>query len=695
MSETVAEQGTSTRAVLAPRFDEMLSKAERAAADGDHLAASVHALAAYALEPTEIRVARVLARALLDAGAPLEAFHVAGANAPLLGFALPEPWLQGLRPGAALRPQLCALVYAPNCAAAWIALGEYLDAEGRAPLALEAFRTGAHFDAGRVDAWAGLDRVARAVGAREISLGALEWMVRLLPDHAIVRNNIAAHHMQFGRFEEAIPHLSRALELAPDLAPAIVNMAQAHGRLGRLHEVLPIARSACGVEASNAALLLETIHAAHIVCDWTDLRELHARFVTLLDAGARGFGPFPMIIVPGVTAMHQRLVAESFARLYEIPDSRPPPARSPTGRRLRIAYMSSEFREHATAWLVSEIMELHDQSRFEIYGVATTKAPNSAARRAFERAFTRMIDIDAMSDPEAAALIRELGVDVLVDLNGYTGVMRPGVLALRPAPVQIQWLGFPGTLGASFVDALIGDPVLTPPGSERFYTERVLRLPVCYQPNDRRRPLPPPPARRDVGLPDSGLIFCSFNAAYKITPDVFDLWCELLSRTPGSVLWILVDGAAARDNLLREAQGRGVAPERLVFAPRLDFADHLARFRLADLFLDTFPCNAHTTASDALWCGVPVLTRCGETFASRVAASLAFAAGVPELVVSSGAEYLETALRLAGSPAELAGLRARLEASRLVAPLFDSVATTRALEQLYSDAYAHRSLASM
>ena len=305
-------------------------------------------------------------------------------------------------------------------------------------------------------------------------------------------------------------------------------------------------------------------------------------------------------------------------------------------------------------------------------------------RRRLEAATERFVDLHGLDDETAARRIRDDGVDILIDLKGYTFDHRIGIVARRPAPVQVSWLGYPSTTGHEALDYFIGDPVVTPPGSEHQYTEKLALMPNCYQPNDRKRTIEAAPTRADCGLPEDAFVFCCFNVPQKITPRVFDVWCELLRRLPAAVLWLLEPSVAARDNLRREASARGVSPGRLVFAPRMPLPRHLARVGLADLFLDTLPCNAHTTASDALWAGVPVLTCAGEHFTSRVAASLLHAVGLPELVTADLDGYATAALSLAEDPTKLRAIRARLAAARLDAPLFDSARFARDLEALYA-----------
>jgi predicted O-linked N-acetylglucosamine transferase (SPINDLY family) len=302
------------------------------------------------------------------------------------------------------------------------------------------------------------------------------------------------------------------------------------------------------------------------------------------------------------------------------------------------------------------------------------------------RACEHFTDIAWDPDDVAARRIRDEGIDVLVDLKGYTLGARTGILARRPAPLQLHWVGYPGTMGTPFIDGVVADPVVVPPGAETHYTERVLRLPHCYQPNDRQRPVDAPRPRGEYGLPEAAVVFCCFNQAYKISPEIFAFWMRLLAAVPGSVLWLLEDNAAATANLRRAATAHGVDAARLVFAPRAPLAAHLARYAAADLALDTFPYGSHTTASDALWAGCPLVALAGETFAARVSGSIVAAAGFPELVTAGLAQYEALALQLATDPAGRAALRARLAAARTTAPLFDSPGFTRALEQLYADA---------
>jgi predicted O-linked N-acetylglucosamine transferase (SPINDLY family) len=330
------------------------------------------------------------------------------------------------------------------------------------------------------------------------------------------------------------------------------------------------------------------------------------------------------------------------------------------------------------------VFECHDRKSFEVSAVSFGRDDNSEMRARLRGAFETFIDIGDRNDAEAAALLRRMEIEIAVDLKGYTQDSRPGILGHRPAPVQAQYLGFPGTMGIEFIDYILADRVVIPDEQRIQYSEKVVYLPDSYQCNDSKRAiLDVAPGRAAARLPEKGFVFCSFNNSYKITPEMFDVWMRLLHAIEGSVLWLLDDNRAALDNLKREAELRGLSSSRLIFAPRIAMQEHLARLRLADLFLDTLPCNAHTTASDALWAGLPVLTCAGETFAGRVAASLLHAVGLPELVTHSLAEYEALGLKLARDPASLRALKAKLANNRDTYPLFDTVRFTKHLEAAY------------
>jgi predicted O-linked N-acetylglucosamine transferase (SPINDLY family) len=340
---------------------------------------------------------------------------------------------------------------------------------------------------------------------------------------------------------------------------------------------------------------------------------------------------------------------------------------------------------------MAELFGLHDRARFEVVGFSFGPAPDEATRQLLAGGFDRFEQVAGLADAAIAARARALGIDIAIDLKGYTEGERAGVFARRAAPIQVSYLGYPGTMGAPYIDYLIADRVIVPDGSAPHYSERVVRLPGSYQVNDRRRTIvAPTPPRTALGLPAEGVVFCCFNRAYKLTPETFASWMRILAAVEGSVLWLLEEQPRGSDNLRREAAARGIDPARLVFAAKAPVGEHLARQRAADLFLDTLPCNAHTTASDALWAGLPVVTRCGESFAARVAASLLHAVGLPELVTTTAADYEALAIALARDPARRARLREHLARDPTRLTLFDTPAFARGLEAAFERMHARR-----
>jgi predicted O-linked N-acetylglucosamine transferase (SPINDLY family) len=353
--------------------------------------------------------------------------------------------------------------------------------------------------------------------------------------------------------------------------------------------------------------------------------------------------------------------------------------------RIRIAYLTADFRPHPVAFLIAGVFEHHDKSCFETIGLSFGSWGESDIRTRIAGAFEHFHDVHAVGDAEVAAMLKRMEVDVAVDLMGFTEGCRPGILAQRPAPVQVNFLGFPGTMGAGHIDYILADRMLIPDSERRFYSEQVVYLPDTYQANDsKRRVAARTPSRAEVGLPDDAFVFCCFNNNYKIMPEMFDIWMRLLGGVEASVLWLLEDNAVAAANLRAQASARDIGPERLIFAARTTPPEHLARQRLADLFLDTSPYTAHTTCSDALWVGLPVVTFLGPTFAARVAASLLNAAGLPELVTASLGDYEQLALHLARDKGALAAVRGKLAATRDNCALFDTARFTRHLERAFT-----------
>jgi predicted O-linked N-acetylglucosamine transferase (SPINDLY family) len=403
--------------------------------------------------------------------------------------------------------------------------------------------------------------------------------------------------------------------------------------------------------------------------------------------GCQAPTPFVFNGLPGSTRQQQLRCAQQFAGEQFGPFLSQAPRGKHSMRksgRLRVGYLSADFHDHATAYLLAGVLAQHDRQKLEVFGYSYGPDTQDVMRQRIRTACDVFRDIHTLAHEQAAQLIAQDQLDILIDLKGFTENARPQITALRPAPVIVNWLGYPGTLGQRrLADYLIGDPVVTPLSHQADYSETLAQLPDCYQPTDADRTAAPTPAKRDAGLPEQGLVFCSFNQTYKITPMVLDAWCKILTATPDSVLWLLEGPQAAMENLRKEALRRGIAPERLIFAPKLPQAAHLGRLALADIALDTFPYTSHTTGSDALWAGVPLLTTLGGTFGSRVAASLLSAAGLPELVCDSWPSYIEQTIALALDGERRQRLRQHLLNGRQTLPLFATQRFTRNLEALF------------
>lgn len=527
--------------------------------------------------------------------------------------------------------------------------------------ALVAFDALLQADARSVDAHFGRALALHRLGRLEDALPAYDRAIALDPDHADAHNNrgLLLHAMR--RFEEAIHSYERALSLRPD----------------------------------QDFLLGTLLHEKMRVGDWRNLDQSLARLESALLEGRRASMPFAVLSLTDRPDVHAAAARSFMQARHPATAAADAAGRCRSQGRIRLGYVSADFYTHATAYLVAELFERHDRAQFEVMAFSIGPEDDDAMRRRIRAGVDRFIDLRAVSDADAVRLIREAGVDIAIDLNGYTQNARTGLFAARCAPVQVNFLAYPGTLSASFMDYIVGDHTTLPPQIARWFTEKVVRMPHSYQVNDSRRPIAPRVlTRAELGLPEHGFVFCSFNNNHKILPAVFDSWMRILSAVPGSVLWLLEDNPLVARNLRAQAQQRGVDPARLVFAGRLPLAEHLARHRQADLFLDTFPYNAHTTASDALWTALPVLTRPGHSFPSRVAASLLRAVGLPELIVDSPEDYERMAIALAGDRARLAAFRQRLDAGRSASPLFDTAGYARDLEQAYREMH-RRNLAGL
>ena len=517
------------------------------------------------------------------------------------------------------------------------------------------------------------------------ALASYDRAIALKPDLAEAFYGRGVTLRYLNRPKEALASYDRAIALKPDHAEAFHARGMVLQFLNRLDEALASYDRALSLKSDIPYLTGTWLHCKMQCCDWKNMDAAYARVINAIERGEKASSPFAILAIPSTLAQQQRCARTVVRDRYPSgPDSIWRGKRY-VHDRIRIGYFSSDFDDHPVSHLIAHLIENHDHSRFEIIGFSFGPPPtNNAWHQRLERAFDSLIEVGTRTDGEIAGLARELEIDIGVDLTGHTQDARTGVFALRPAPLQLSYLGYIGTMGADYIDYLIADATVVPEAHRKYYDEKIVYLPHSYQANDSTKTISDRIcSRAELGLPDDAFVFCCFNNNYKITPDLFDIWMRILRATDKSVLWLLEGNATAAKNLRLEAEKRGVSASRLVFATRTELPDYLARYRNADLFLDTFYYNAGATASDALWAGLPVVTCQGHTFASRMAASLVNAVGLPELVAHSHAEYENLASELAADPQRLAVVRQKLAINRTTHPLFDTANFTRDLETAY------------
>ncbi|MBI5137998.1 MAG: tetratricopeptide repeat protein [Nitrospirae bacterium] len=596
------------------------------------------------------------------------------------------------RPAEAVAAYRAALAARPGLPAALANLGNALLDLGRPAEAEAALRQALAADPANPDTRVNLSSalLAQERWAEAADLCAAALAAR--PDHPQALHNLAALRMAQNRPDDAEAAARRLLTHAPTFPGAHALLGLALRDQGRLAEAVDALAAARGADPADLRAHEFLMHTARQLCDFDRVAEAEAALFARLRVGP-GVSPLALMCAePPPGADMGALLLENarayVARTVRDTPALPAPPPRPDGP-LTIGYLSADFGQHAVGSLVAELFARHDRSRFRVLGLPLIPSDGSPTAHAIQAALDGTVDLAPLSTAEAARAIRRAGVDILVDLMGHTRHARTAILAHRPAPIQVNYLGFPGTTGSAFHDYALVDPVVAPPGHERHFSEALCRLPFSYFPARSGEAPGRPPSRSACGLPERGFVFCCFNDTYKITAPVFALWMDLLKSVPGAVLWLRHAGPAAQGNLRAHARGAGVDPALLVFADKVpDHGHHLARQALAGLFLDTRPYNAHTTASDALWAGVPVLTCPGATFAGRVAASLLSAAGLPELIAPDPDAYRATALALATEPERLDALRERLKSA---SPLFDPDGFARAVEAAYGAMWArHR-----
>lgn len=607
---------------------------------------------------------------------------------------------------------------APGHKAAWNNRGNLLLDQGQAPEALACFERACALAPLEPSGHNNKGNALRDLSRLEEALAAYSRALHLDPKHLEALNNRGNVYSQLMRIDLAMQDFGAALAVAPEFSVTHRNIAHAlthqrafalakkhferslqmnpddplthcfYGHLQRECGDLP------GAQHSYEAAYRLNPHLEYIEslcaqaqvqrCDWRCLSERIDRIAANIQSGKRACLPFvamglldePALQLKAAQAL-VRAATPAAPQLGTVPKRR-------AAAKIRLGYFSADFHNHATAWLMAQLFELHDREVFELFAFSFGPPSEDEMRQRVSRAFDHFIDVNALSDLQVAQLSRERGIDIAIDLKGHSKDSRLGMLAQRCAPVQVNYLVYPGSIGGPYMDYIIADEIVIPRTDDAHYLEAVVRLPHSYQCNDATKVVAPQQfSRRELGLPEDAFVYCCFNNSYKILPATFALWMRILRQVPQSVLWLLEDNPDVRVNLRQHASAAGIDPLRLVFAPRLKLPLHLARHRAADLFLDTLPCNAHTTASDALWAGLPVLTLIGKAFAGRVAASLLTAIGLPELITNSAQEYEALAVNLANNPSAHANLKAKLARQRDVYPLFDTPLLCKNLELIY------------
>lgn len=578
-----------------------------------------------------------------------------------------------------------ALALRPGFAEGYYNRGLAQKQAGRLEAAVQSFDQAIALKADYAEAFNNRGNVLQALKQFEAAVQSYDRAIAIKADYAEAFNNRGVALQGLKRYEAALQSCDRALALRPDFAEAHYNRGIDLNELKRREAALASYDRALALKPDYEFLRGMCLSTQMQMCDWTGLDAKIADLSARIHRNEKVTNPFAALAFADSLSL-QRKVAEIWMHEKAPPGNGLPwLSKYPRRNKIRIGYYSADYYNHATAYLMAGLFEAHDRSRFELTAFSFGPDPDDVMHRRVSGAFDRFVDVRNRTDRDVAGLSRELGIDVAVDLKGFTTDNRAGIFAERAAPLQVNYLGYPGTMGAVYMDYVIADHTLIPPASQPYYREKVVYLPHSYQVNDDRRRISDTPfSKRDLGLPDTGFVFCCFNNSYKINPAVFDRWMRILKRVEGSVLWLLEDNLAVVTNLRREAVKRGVGAERLIFAKRALLDEHLARHRRADLFLDTLPYNAHTTTSDALWAGVPVLTCMGKSFAGRVAASLLNAIDLPELITHTPEAYEQLAVDLATNPQRLSHIRHKLEQNRLTTPLFDTLLFTRHIEAAYT-----------
>lgn len=571
----------------------------------------------------------------------------------------------------------------PDFADAYCNLGMALKELGDLNQATESYRHALAITPDDFEIYSNLAEALFLQNQLDAAIETYQYALTLNPKAAGIYFNLNLVFQKLGNLEAAADSLKKSLSLAPNDAELHFSLGGVLHKQGQLTAAIDCFKKSLSLNPNSIETLDNLFLTQLRCCDWSSYFSIREKIIYDISSGVRGYRPFSFLAISS-SAVAQQQCAESCTQSYPLSKNLVWTGQRYQHDKIRIAYISADFREHPVSYLMAGLFENHDRNRFEIIAISLLPDDDSATGQRLKAAFDRFINVHNHSDYEVALLMRELEVDIAVDLMGGTKNSRHGIFAYRPAPVQINYIGHPGTMGTEYMDYIFADAYLIPLKYQAYYTEKVIYLPDCFQANDDKRAISnQKPSRAELGLPESGFVFCAFNFSPKITPVFFDVWMRLLKKIPDSVLWLVTDNPFMPHQLCNEAIKRGVEPERLKFATRIKYDQHLARFQLADLFLDTLPFNAGATASDALWAGVPVLTCSGEAFAARMAGSLLHAVGLPELITDNLEQYEALAFKLATTPAMLAEIRAKLAENRATYPLFNTARFCRHIEAAY------------
>ncbi len=606
-----------------------------------------------------------------------------------------------------------------NCGNLCVELKRYEEAAGYFRRLMRIFKTNLDIRNALCYALQEFGNESHAEGRYLTAEACFEEALENQPANAAYLYNLGNAKRELGKPKEAALQYQKAIRINPNDADIYNNLGNVQRELGQLDLAIANYQKALDLNPNLYHAKVHMVHQKQHICDWQGLEaDISVIRNWVKSIPQAQISPFAFLAMPTTTAGEQKLCANNWVnnryatliKQAEVLNFQKPSIqichsvldtessglesldtdfhRYDGVRKIKVGYLSADFRLHPLAFLISELIELHDRSKFEILAFSYGVNDKTNARARLEKAFDKFYDIRNLSEIDAAKKINEHQIDILVDLTGFTQTSRSGIAALRPAAINVNWLGFPGTMGMTsndrpLFDYILSDSFITPPDAASHYAEQLAILPHCYQPNDRKRPIGKQPSRESCHLPENAFVFCCFNQSFKITPEFFSVWMRLLNAVPNSVLWLLDSNIWAKQNLISQAAKNNIAAERLIFAPRMSIADHLARHIHADLFLDTSPYNAHTTCSDALWMGLPVLTCVGDTFAARVAGSLLTAADMPELITYSLQDYENKALYLANSSTELEKIKQKLHATKLTSALFDTNQFAHELENSY------------